>query len=246
MGLISSIVNGIVSSSAHDKTTDELNRMASDVRVPEAVRRGEAILREQAGQGLPGYEQQMDEIDSSIPLTLNQAKDYVSSGGLIDALSKMYAQGNKAKRELSWQNDKMIMESKNRLAEYLGRTVGGYENEADRVRRELQLGGISEDKSKAYDQMFGVNTGINSLISGLGGEKGILEMILNSDGKSATTPAANTGMTLSLKDLLPSTNATIESVAQQPISLNNNDKSQLAGLNLFDTSYLPYILNLLK
>lgn len=183
LGLISSIVGGAISSASHDETQSKLAEMVSNTRVPESVRRGEAILRENANTGLPGYQEQLSEIDSSIPMTLNQAKDYISGGGLVDALSKMYTQSNAAKRQLGRENDAAILANKNRLAQYLGTVSAGYENETQNQRDMLQLMGLGEEKAKTFDMLNSANSGINSLISGLGGEQGLLDILLGYNSK---------------------------------------------------------------
>ncbi len=224
LGLVSSIVGGALSSASHDETQSKLSEMVSNTRVPESVRRGEAILRENVNTGLPGYQEQLSEIDSSIPMTLNQAKDYISGGGLVDALSKMYSQGNAAKRQIGRENDAAILANKNRLAQYLGSVSAGYENETQRRRDALQLMGLEEGKSKTFDILSSAEKGINSLISGIGGEQGLMDIILGYNQKykadeAALLAAPKTPKEATFDDYIPS------SLFQNILNILNSSKT---------------------
>lgn len=194
LGLVSSIIGGAMSSFSHDETQSQLSEMVRKTTVPESVRRGEAILREQANTGLPGYEEQLSEIDSSIPMTLNQAKDYISSGGLVESLSKMYSQSNAAKRELGRANDAAITANKDKLARYLGDVSGKYEYLTEAQKQALQLEGLKEQKASDYDTMAALSSGINSISSATGSlDTQLMDAILGANKNATATPWRTTG-----------------------------------------------------
>jgi hypothetical protein len=192
LGLLSSIIGAATSGSANDKTREELDILARNQKVPDSVRAGEAILREQANMGLPGYESRKTDIESSIPQTLNQAKDYISGGGLIESLSQIYSQNNKQKRDLANANDEAIIANKNKLASYLGSVSGAYESRTNENMNDIALAKIGVNQAGTQDKLNFMKYGIDSLTQSVGNESGLLEQILAlTGGKDNNIPVGS-------------------------------------------------------
>jgi hypothetical protein len=167
---IMSIINGITSIAASDDYAGQLGEIGKGQQVPEATKRGESILMELSNQGLPGYETEMSEIDTQIPTTLNQIKDYVSSGSMVDAISSLSANVAKQKRQLSSANDAALIENKRAYANYLGGVSGPQEMGVQDKQTQLAI-------AQAYEKLLGKQSGMTWANTGVGGlEKGILDI----------------------------------------------------------------------
>ena len=167
---IMSIINGITSLSASEDYADQLGEIGKGQQVSEATKRGESIYRELSNQGLPGYETEKAEIDTQIPTTLNQIKDYVSSGSLVDAVSSLSANVAKQKRQLSAANEAALLENKRNYANYLGGVSGPQEMSVQDKQTQLAI-------AQAYEKLLGKQSGMTWANTGVGGlEKGISDI----------------------------------------------------------------------
>lgn len=191
LGLLSSIIGSISANSANNKSQSELDALAGKQKVPDSVRAGEQIMREQASGNMPGYDNQMSNIDSSQAQTINQAKDYVSGGGLLSALSNIYTKGNEQKRGVMDANSMFQTQAKDKLASYLGQVSGGAEQTVQNDLNSLALAKVGINQAGTQDTLNFMNTGLNAV----GNDKGLLAIInqlLSGSGSNSTT--GNTGI----------------------------------------------------
>jgi len=219
LGLLSSIIGAATSDSANNKTQSELDALARNQKVPDSVRAGEAILREQANMGLPGYESRKTDIESSIPQTLNQAKDYVSGGGLIESLSQIYSQSNKQKRDLANANDEAMIANKNKLASYLGGVSGAYESRANENLNDIALAKIGVNQAGTQDKLNFSKNGTESLTNLIGDDKALLEYLLGGKDKDiggGQTPmfVGGNNNTMSNIDKIPTNTNTFDIISK--------------------------------
>jgi hypothetical protein len=167
---IMSLINGISSVAAQEDYSSQLGKIGEGQKVSEATRRGEAIFREMSNYGLPGHETEMAEIDTQIPTTLNQMKDYVSSGSLVDTVSSLSANVAKQKRQLNAANDAALLENKRNYANYLGGVSGPQEMSVQDRQTQLAI-------AQAYEKLLGKQSGMTWANTGAGGlEKGITDL----------------------------------------------------------------------
>jgi hypothetical protein len=183
---ILSLVNGIMSTSATDDYSKDLGVIKEQQRVSEATRRGEAMYRELAGGGLPGYESDKAEIDTQIPTTLNAMKDYVSGGGLIDAVSSLSANVARQKRDLATANERALIANKQAYANYLGGVSGPAE--AQVLANKSQLG-----ISQAYENLLGKQSAMTWANTGVGGMEKDAMGLLSTPGVSGWLASALSG-----------------------------------------------------
>ena len=176
---ILSMVGGAFSSSSHDKAQQKLAQLAGQQEVPPSVIQGADVMRETAGQGMPGYEDMLSDIDTQIPTTLNSAKDFVTSGGMVDLLSKLSTKADEQKRQLGYANAEQQLKNKTAYANYLGGTSGQYEYLVNQAKNRLTEMGISEGKQKTADNLSLMSVGGQGL-AGLGGsDDWLTQLILN-------------------------------------------------------------------
>ncbi len=197
---ILSIVNGILSSGASEDYANQLGEIKENQKVSEATKEGEAIYQQMSHYGLPGYETEKAEIDTQIPTTLNQIKDYVSSGSLFDTISNLSANVAKQKRQLSAANEAALIENKRNYANYLGGVSGPQEMGVQDKQTQLAI-------AQAYEKLLGKQSGMTWANTGVGGlEKGISD-IFSTPGMSQMVAAwlakDKTNMNPSLSFTLP-------------------------------------------
>jgi len=175
LGLLSLVLGMGSSASANKKSKAELDAIAAKQRIPEGVLAGENILREQAGGNIPGFENRKSEIESSVPQTINQMKDYVSGGGLISALSNIYTKSNEEKRQLNDTNSEFQVNAKNRLASYLGGVKGGAETNLQNDLNSISLAKVGVNQAGTQDRLNYTNQGLNAVSN----DKALYRMLSN-------------------------------------------------------------------
>lgn len=173
MGLVSSILGMIMSSQANKKSRGELDELAGKQTLSPALLSAEALLKEQATTGLPGYENQKAEIGSSTAQTINQMKDYVSGGGLIQAVADLTTKANARQRSLDDANNAAMLENKARLASFLGNTKAGAEYQLQDNLNSIATAKIGINQAGTQDALNFTNLGLNAI----GNDRGLLAMI---------------------------------------------------------------------
>jgi len=171
------LVEGGLSLLSSQDYSKSLGEERDKQRVAAGYKRGESAYAELAGQGLPGYESEKADIDSQIPTTLNQAKEFTNSGGLMDLIAKLSSGVSQQKRQLSAQNDAALLENKKNYANYEGNVMGGAETGVMDKQTQLAI-------AQAYEKMQGRSTELGWVNKGVGG-------IENDALKMLSTPGAN-------------------------------------------------------
>ena len=179
MSLILSIVGGAMSSSSHDKASGEISALYGQQKVPEAAITGGKVMEGLAGQGLPGYESMMSGIDAEIPMTLNAAKDYITSGGMIDLLTKLSAKSEEQKRNLGYADSEQKLKNQSAYANYMGGTLAPMEVANQNMKNQLALMGIGENEAKTKDLLGMISKGGTGITDMTGNDDWIKSLILN-------------------------------------------------------------------
>jgi len=173
----SSIFSGITNAIAHSRTDRELSDMRNKLKMPDSVFKEDAILEDQSERGLSDYETRQQEIETQIPQNLNQVKDFLTGGGLIDYLSKATAHRDQQLRELAGINEAKKTENKNRYATFLGNKAKWEEN-LDSQKRDLMFKRMANEQAGTQDFLNTVNSSMDivgslssSIGSAIGGNK---------------------------------------------------------------------------
>ena len=164
LGVIGDVVGMIGSNNASADYSAKLREAAEKQRVSRSAKEAERILAENATRGLAGYETMKTDINSQTPTTLNAAKDWLTSGGVVDFLAQSQAATNKQLRELDSLNEAKRFDNEKLLAGYLGGPMAEYENQALVDKTQLQLGADASDYGAAGKR----NDYINSIFGQLG------------------------------------------------------------------------------
>jgi hypothetical protein len=161
LGLLGSVIGSFTQNSQTNSTQKQLNAMMGQNVISPYLVQGEHMLEEQTNQGVANYQGQREEIQSELPTTLNQIKDYASAGTLLDTLGKFQASQNKQLRALANQNAQAKMGNKANLAQYMAGVMGPADQQRMATNEQLQLGQIiTQQQGNASQQ--------KSLMQGLG------------------------------------------------------------------------------
>ena len=196
VGVLGDVLGMVTSAGASNEYADELDKLRDEQKISRAAKKAESIYREQATQGLPGYESMREEIQGQTPMTLGQAQDWLTSGGVADFLAKSQASTNQQLRQLSQANEQTKMQNQTNYAQFMGGPMAAME--ASVLQNQTQLGAASAymdyDKSAKqtdyWQSMFGRFGGMAdqdwSDLAALFSKKSVLD---GSDGMPKPGPA---------------------------------------------------------
>ena len=178
IGLLSSVIGGAISSSANKKYQKTLQDELDKQKLPDSLGKADLFYSDQAGRGSPYFEQQKAEIDTSVPTTLNQARDYMQGGGMVDLLTNLYSSGQKQHRQLNQQNEMTRMGNEQRYAQFLSGPMAGAEQNLSDTTTLMALAKGREEKQRSKDSLAFAQQGANSLdLTSLLGSEGLSDMI---------------------------------------------------------------------
>ena len=112
VGTLANMISGFAADSSHAQSEEQLQKLRDKQKLAASWNKAEGLYRSDLGKGLPGYESEYSDILSRIPTTLNESKDYMTSGGAQELISKLFPQQNQALRNLNAANPTAIQGNK--------------------------------------------------------------------------------------------------------------------------------------
>lgn len=104
ISLLPTIASMFASDSANDKYQSSLSEMQRNNRLSPYALQAKNLLAENATRGLAGYDTYRNEIEQSVPVTLNQWRDALTSGQAVDWLARSRAEADRQLRSLNAQD----------------------------------------------------------------------------------------------------------------------------------------------
>jgi len=160
---IMAILNGIISGEANDDYYAELEKIKAGQTLASEYLEAQSVYESLANQGLPYYEQQKAEIDTSIPTTLNQARDYLNGGGMVDALKSIYSNTQQQKRQLDVANAQQRIANQQAYGQFLGGVKAPAQQHVSDVKTELALQQAEAQITGTKDKLAFANYGASGL-----------------------------------------------------------------------------------
>jgi hypothetical protein len=198
IGLLSSIIGGAVSSGADEGYEEALQGQIDKQKTAPALSQAESIYRALANTGLPGYETAKQEIDTSVPTTLNQFRESVQSGSMVDALTSIYTKSQGAQRELNRANDAALIGNKRAYGEFLSGPMAGAQERSQNTITSLEMAKANEEKQRAVDKLSFSQAGVGMLgnsIEGFMGMKGLDSWIAGLFGQNQQSGSSTANQT---------------------------------------------------
>lgn len=147
--IIPQVVSMFSSSNASDDYNKKLEQIKEQQRLSSSALQAKSLLGQNATRGLAGYETMKEDIYNTLPVTLNETRDFLSGAGVVDYLAKAKASTDQQLRQLNAANEQERNRNEQLYATYLGNTMAGYENTMQDNRNDLSLAQASMDYNKA-------------------------------------------------------------------------------------------------
>lgn len=128
LSALGSIIGGFTANNASNQYNGALEGIKKMQKIPDSALQAKAILAENAGRGLAGYETMKEDINNQLPTTLGAAKDWLTGGGVVDFLSRSQASTNQQLRALNAENEQARQNNLQMYANYLGGPMASQEN----------------------------------------------------------------------------------------------------------------------
>jgi len=168
--ILSLITNAIGMASSNNATNDynsALEGIKNQQKIPDSVLQAKAILGENAGRGLAGYETMKEDINNQLPTTLGAAKDWLTGGGVVDFLSRSQASTNQQLRDLNAKDEKARQNNLQMYANYLGGPMASQENRLLENQSQIGIGQAVNVADKNWRNMLHTNA-MTDQLGGIG------------------------------------------------------------------------------
>ncbi len=140
LGLITDIIGMGVSNKATNDYNQRLEEVKNQQKISDSALQAKAILAENAGRGLAGYETMKEDINNQLPTTLGAAKDWLTGGGVVDFLSRSQASTAQQLRDLNAKNEQTRRDNLELFANYLSGTMANQENRLLENQSQIGIG----------------------------------------------------------------------------------------------------------
>ena len=191
LSLVPSLVGLFSSNSAHDDYSAELEKIKEQQKLSQSALQAKSLYAENATRGLAGYETMKEDIQNQLPTTLNESRDWLSGGGVVDFLSRSKAQTDQQLRQLNSANEQQKQKNMSDYAGYLGNNMAYREDQL--LQNQSQLGiakGYNQvDKASTQNKIMG---GVGNMLAGIGDED-LAKFIALLSGKKKMTDISDSG-----------------------------------------------------
>lgn len=117
VGILGDVANMISSNNSNAKTQKMIDGLKNVISP--ALLESLNMVDEQSNQGLAGYENIVSETKGRIPSTLNQIRDAVNSGEMMDTVTNLYTKQNETLNQLAVANAQIKTGNKEKLSGFL-------------------------------------------------------------------------------------------------------------------------------
>lgn len=192
LGTLASFIPTIVglfsSNSAHDEYSDSLQKIRDNQKVSQSAIQARSLLAENATRGMAGYETMKEDIENRLPVTINENRDWLTSGGAVDFLVKSKAQTDQQLRNLAVQNAQAKQGNMNMYSQFLGTNMAQQENQLLQNQSQLDVAKAYNqvDKSATQNKIMG---GVGNALAGIGDQDLAKLIALLSGNGTQNTPA---------------------------------------------------------
>ena len=182
LGIVGDVANWATGSQSNKKTQNMLSELQSANVIAPATLQAENMYAEQANEGLPGFQSMLSEEKSMLPTTLNQVRDSVNSGQLMDLVTKLYTKQNQGINQLSIANANAKLGNRQKFSGFLSGAMTTAEQRKQDIntgltisKDEVRQQGVKDEQGYLSDILGQVGGGADSILGGGGlggGSKG--------------------------------------------------------------------------
>ena len=161
IGLLSSVVSGAISSSAHKDFESGLRDLYAEQDIAPEYGQALDILRTRAGEGQKFTEQMKADVGTDFATTLNQLRD--NPDKLMGALVNLYPRKQRMIREIEYEDARQRGAGEDRLAGFLGGTVAPARDRSNFLKTQIKFGELQEAMQRKKDTAAFTQAGAGSL-----------------------------------------------------------------------------------
>jgi hypothetical protein len=140
------------------------------------------MVGEQSNQGLPGYENIVSEEKGKLPTTLNQIRDSVSSGNMMDIVTNLYTKQNQDLNQLAVADAQTKAKNKEKLSGFLANELAPAQDKQRSTEFGLTIGKDRVRQQGVKDNQGYLADILGKLGGSSGGNNGWLDAIFGGDG----------------------------------------------------------------
>lgn len=145
LSAIPSVISLLNSDSAADEYKSAVQAAKENQRLSPAMLKAQSMMAENATRGLAGYEGMKEDINASLPTTMNQAKDWLSGAGAIDFLAKAKAAQDADIRKLNYANAQQRQANEAAYAGFMSGPMATEENRLNSTLTGLDMNAANAD-----------------------------------------------------------------------------------------------------
>lgn len=161
---ISQLIGGISANKQHKKYAELLAQQ--NMTMPSGITDAEGIFKKNASQGLPGYEQYAQDINSLLPSTVNTAKEVVDNPSqLLDAVMRAQETAGSKMRDLGIADAGAKLQNEAAYAGFLSNTKAPMETALEEFKMNRDLGVMKEKMAGKQELWKGIGGFANTLDS---------------------------------------------------------------------------------
>ena len=149
LSLVPTIASLFASNKGHNEYGQDLNTLRQNQRLPESLLRANNLYAENATRGLPGYENYRQDIENTIPETINQSKDFLTGNGAIELLGNARARADKQIRDLNAANATAQQQNMDQYGRFLSDRMAWGETNLQNNMNELSVASAYNKADKA-------------------------------------------------------------------------------------------------
>jgi hypothetical protein len=149
--LFGDITNIIGSVSTHTKYGKQLDEIAQSLKIPAGVLIAQGILKGKANEGISGYQDMLSQVDANKAVTMNQAKDFLTSGDMLSLLAKVNSSSEESKRNLGFANAEAQKSNLGAYANFEGTTMAKAQQDLADKKTQLQIAGAENAANETSD-----------------------------------------------------------------------------------------------
>lgn len=189
ISLIPTIASLFASNKGHNQYGKDLEAIRKAQQPSQAMLQARSLYAENATRGLPGYETYKQDIENTIPETLNQSKDWLTGNGAIELLGSARARADQQIRQLNAANDQARMGNMDAYGRFLSGPMAADEINLRNTVNELAVGQAynKADKGAAGSNIMGQFSNTLSKLSDEDLSKLIALLSKNDYGMDLTT-----------------------------------------------------------
>jgi len=193
VGILGDAWNWVTSIKSNKETQAMVDNLRNKNVLSPALLESLNMVGEQSNQGLPGYENMVSETKGRIPSTLNQIRDAVNSGEMMDTVTNLYTKQNETLNQLAVANAQTKTGNKEKLSGFLANDLAPAQDKQRHTGFGLAIGKDEVRQQGVKDNQSYLADILGKVGGSSGGGSGWLDAIFGGNGEDKKNPQPTGG-----------------------------------------------------